>query len=25
MEEIVRDWTRPKNKYTQQTKLFEEK
>ena len=25
MEEIVRDWTRPKNKYSQQTKLFEEK
>ena len=25
MEEIVRDWTRPKNKYTRQTKLFDEK
>lgn len=25
MEEIVRDWTRPENKYTRQTKLFDEK
>jgi bifunctional non-homologous end joining protein LigD len=24
MEEIVRDWTRPKNKYERQTKLFDE-
>jgi bifunctional non-homologous end joining protein LigD len=25
MEEIVRDWTRPKNKYTRQTKIFDDK
>ena len=25
MEEIVRDWTKPKNKYTRQTKLFDAK